>query len=70
MKKFTKGLAFALLLSVGFSVYAQKHVHGQGESYIVQEGSVLQVQFIIPAVDALGFEHQAANASQKKPLAY
>lgn len=68
MKKFTKGLAFALLLSVGFSVYAQKHVHGQGELHIVQEGSLLQVQFIIPAVDALGFEHQAANSSQKKTI--
>ncbi|MEG3758620.1 DUF2796 domain-containing protein [Pseudoalteromonas carrageenovora] len=68
MKTFTKGLSVALLLSMGFSAYAQKHVHGEGELLIAQEGNVLQMQFIIPAADALGFEHQAANSSDKNAI--
>jgi hypothetical protein len=68
MKKFTQGLVLALLFSIGFSAHAQEHVHGQGELLIAQEGSSLQMQFIIPAADALGFEHQATNSSQKKVI--
>ena len=67
MKTFKNGLSVALLLGLGFSAHAhaQKHVHGEGELLIAQEGNVLQMQFIIPAADALGFEHQAANPSDK-----
>ena len=70
MKTFTKGLSVALLLGMGFSAqaYAQKHVHGEGELLIAQEGNVLQMQFIIPAADALGFEHQTANSSDKNAI--
>ncbi len=69
MKTFTKGLSVALLLGLGFSAHAQKHVHGrEGELLIAQEGSLLQMQFIIPAADALGFEHQAANSSDKNAI--
>ena len=70
MKTFTKGLSVALLLGMGFSAqaHAQKHVHGEGELLIAQEGNVLQMQFIIPAADALGFEHQAANSSDKNAI--
>ena len=68
MKTFKKGLGVALLLGLGFSAHAQKHVHGEGELLIAQEGNVLQMQFIIPAADALGFEHQAANSSDKNAI--
>ncbi|MCQ8890382.1 DUF2796 domain-containing protein [Pseudoalteromonas carrageenovora] len=68
MKTFKKGLSVALLLGLGFSAHAQKHVHGEGELLIAQEGNVLQMQFIIPAADALGFEHQAANSSDKNAI--
>lgn len=68
MKTFTKGLSIALLVGLGFSAHAQKHVHGEGELLIAQEGSVLQMQFIIPAADALGFEHQAANSADKNAI--
>lgn len=68
MKVVTQGLSVALLLGLGFSAHAQKHVHGEGELLIAQEGNVLQMQFIIPAADALGFEHQAANSSDKNAI--
>ncbi|WP_024600364.1 ZrgA family zinc uptake protein [Pseudoalteromonas sp. TAE56] len=68
MKTFKKGLSVALLLGLGFSAHAQKHVHGEGELLIAQEGSLLQMQFIIPAADALGFEHQAASSSDKNAI--
>jgi len=70
MKVFTQGLSVALLLGLGFSAqaHAQKYVHGEGELLIAQEGNVLQMQFIIPAADALGFEHQAANLSDKHAI--
>jgi hypothetical protein len=68
MKVVTQGLSIALLVGMGFSAYAQKHVHGEGELLIAQEGNVLQMQFIIPAADALGFEHKAANSSDKNAI--
>jgi len=68
MKVVTQGLSIALLAGMGFSAYAQKHVHGEGELLIAQEGNVLQMQFIIPAADALGFEHQATNSSDKNAI--
>lgn len=68
MKTFTKGLSVALLLSMSFSAQAQKHVHGEGELLIAQEGGVLQMQFIIPAANALGFEHQVASSADKNTI--
>ncbi|WP_338364185.1 DUF2796 domain-containing protein [uncultured Pseudoalteromonas sp.] len=70
MKTFIKGLSIALLVGLGFSAHAHthKHVHGEGELLIAQEGSVLQMQFIIPAADALGFEHQAASSTDKTAI--
>jgi hypothetical protein len=41
MKVVTQGLSIALLLGLGFSAHAQKHVHGEGELLIAQEGNVL-----------------------------
>ncbi|KPZ62850.1 DUF2796 domain-containing protein [Pseudoalteromonas sp. P1-7a] len=68
MKTFTKGFTIALLLGLGFSANAQKHVHGEGELLIAQQGNVLQMQFIIPAADALGFEHQVASSTDKNAI--
>lgn len=64
MNKLTKNIAFTFMLSAGFLSYAQEHIHGQGSLYIVQKENELQLQFIIPAADALSFEHQATNSLQ------
>ncbi|MDO6566979.1 DUF2796 domain-containing protein [Alteromonas sp. 1_MG-2023] len=55
-----------LFFSLGLTVNAQQHVHGQGELLIVQEGSELNVQLVLPAADALGFEHEPETSEQHK----
>lgn len=57
-------LALLLFSSLGLMVKAQQHVHGQGELLISQEGSTLHLQLVLPAADALGFEHEPETTEQ------
>ncbi|QBF81699.1 DUF2796 domain-containing protein [Shewanella maritima] len=44
---------------------ADKHVHDQGEVFIINEGKQWNVQFNIPAINAFGFEHRAEDKQQQ-----
>lgn len=57
-------LVLVLLSYQGF-VQAQQHVHGQGSLFIIQDGEYWQMQFTLPASDALGFEHAAEDPKQQ-----
>ncbi|MBQ4829169.1 DUF2796 domain-containing protein [Alteromonas sp. MMG017] len=59
-------IAVSLLFfsSLGFAVNAQQHVHGQGELLVSQEGNMLHLQLVLPAADALGFEHEPETTEQ------
>ncbi|WP_172449367.1 ZrgA family zinc uptake protein [Bowmanella denitrificans] len=59
-------LRLALILSLSPSALAQQHTHGQGELQIAQDGERWHLQLILPAADALGFEHEAKTSEQKK----
>ena len=48
--------------------HAQPHVHGQGTLFVIQEGEYWQFQYILPAADALGFEHAPDTSEQKSIL--
>jgi hypothetical protein len=52
---------------VGFA-QSQEHVHGQGSVFIIQEGDQWQMQYVLPASDALGFEHVPENQQQRNAL--
>lgn len=44
------------------------HVHGQADLNLNVQGNFLSVEFAIPAMDALGFEHQPHTAAEKEKL--
>lgn len=58
------------LLFISTTSFAQKHVHGQGQLLIAQEGEQWQFEFILPAADILGFEHSPETQAQKEKLLY
>ena len=64
MKKPYLAVSLLFFSSVGFAVNAQQHVHGQGELLVSQEGSMLHLQLVLPAADALGFEHEPETTEQ------
>ncbi|MBQ4833614.1 DUF2796 domain-containing protein [Pseudoalteromonas sp. MMG010] len=66
MKKYTQGLCLSVLLSFGVS--AHTHTHGQGELLVAQDGHTLQMQFIIPADDALNVERTADSATKQEAI--
>lgn len=43
----------------------EAHVHGTAELFVVLEGTSLQIQLRSPAMNLLGFEHEAADAGQR-----
>ena len=54
-----------ILLSIACqNVLAQKHVHGQGQLLIAQDQQDWQFQFVLPAIDLLGFEHKPQSPQQ------
>ncbi|WP_414699402.1 ZrgA family zinc uptake protein [Paraglaciecola sp. 2405UD69-4] len=65
--KLNKTLICLLLSGMGVA-NAQEHVHGAGSAFIVQDGKKWQVQFILPAFDALGFEHSPETEQQHTRL--
>tara|TARA_B100001063_G_C16652434_1_gene496689 strand:+ start:299 stop:910 length:612 start_codon:yes stop_codon:yes gene_type:complete len=64
MKKPHIAVSLLFFSSLGFAVNAQQHVHGQGELLVSQEGNMLHLQLVLPAADALGFEHEPETAEQ------
>lgn len=62
--KFNLYLVGLLVFTISKVALAQGHVHGQGTVFIAQQGQQWQIQYIIPAADALGFEHQPENEQQ------
>jgi ABC-type nickel/cobalt efflux system permease component RcnA len=40
------------------------HVHGEAQLLIAQEGDILEIAFLSPAMNIVGFEHQPKNETQ------
>lgn len=68
MKKSCLQLTLLFLLSTGFSVVAQQHIHGQGQLLISQDEKQWHVQLSLPVADALGFEHEPETEEQQSAL--
>jgi hypothetical protein len=47
---------------------AAPHVHGEAELTIAMEADRVQVQFMAPASDVVGFEHSATSPEQQQTL--
>lgn len=63
-------VAFILLFFWGAAgAQANVHVHGQGQLLIAQDGQQWQLQFLLPAADIIGFEHEAQTLEEKQALA-
>ncbi|MBT2968422.1 MAG: hypothetical protein B6D72_08065 [gamma proteobacterium symbiont of Ctena orbiculata] len=46
----------------------EAHVHGEALLLIAIEGDALEIEFISPAMNLVGFEHQPANAQQEQAV--
>ena len=68
MNKSCIQLTLIFLMSMGFSVDAQEHIHGQGQLLVSQDGKEWHMELSIPAADALGFEHEPETEEQKNAL--
>lgn len=68
MKKTLQTLSLAAALFAAPGALAQAHVHDQGEILIMQQGSMWNIQFIIPAVNAFGFEHAPETKAQYQAM--
>jgi len=44
------------------------HIHGEAELLIAVEGSALEIEFLSPAMNIVGFEHQPANEAQSHAI--
>src|SRR5690606_13893652 len=44
------------------------HVHGQGTLAVAIEGNNVQMEFVAPGMDIVGFEHKADTARQKRAV--
>ena len=65
-----KSIYYSLLISAMMSVAAaeetrqvDKHEHGVGELNIAVEGSAINLEFMIPGADIVGFEYEAKSDS-------
>ncbi|MCY7293822.1 ZrgA family zinc uptake protein [Alteromonas sp. a30] len=59
---------FIGLCALGFAANAEMHVHGQGQLLLAQDGEKWQLEFILPAADVLGFEHEPETPEQVRQL--
>lgn len=57
-----------LLLGLAPTIYAHKHFHDKGEILISQQGTMWYIQFIIPAINAFGFEHLPNTKQHKQAI--
>ncbi len=46
----------------------EKHVHGEGQLNLAVDGSELQIELHIPAMNIVGFEHKPNNSKQKQAI--
>ncbi|MCP3869906.1 MAG: DUF2796 domain-containing protein [Gammaproteobacteria bacterium] len=44
------------------------HVHGEAQLLIALEGSTLEIEFLSPAMNIVGFEHQSTNEAQSHAI--
>jgi len=44
------------------------HVHGVGKLMIAEDGNQLEIQFVSPGMNIVGFEHLPSNAAQKAAI--
>ena len=65
-----KSIYYSLLMSAMMSVAAaeetrqvDKHEHGVGELNIAVEGNAIDLEFMIPGADIVGFEYEAKSDS-------
>lgn len=47
---------------------AQPHVHDKGAIFVMQQGNMWNIQFVMPAVNAFGFEHEPKTSTQKNKI--
>ncbi|MEP1445974.1 MAG: DUF2796 domain-containing protein [Paraglaciecola sp.] len=64
MNKYT--VLSVTLFALAFPTVAQQHVHGQGKMLIAQQDNTWHVQFVLPAINVLGFEHKPETQEQHK----
>ncbi len=46
----------------------EAHVHGEAQLLVALEGSTLEIEFLSPAMNIVGFEHQPANEAQSHAI--
>lgn len=46
----------------------EAHVHGEAALLIALDGSTLEIEFLSPAMNIVGFEHQPANEAQTRAV--
>ncbi len=78
MPKIKQGIFFLsiTLLAGSTQLYAaeheheehEAHVHGEAQLLIALEGSTLEIEFLSPAMNIVGFEHQPANEAQSHAI--
>lgn len=67
--KLISPIFFALYLFFqSASLHAARHVHGEAELTIAMEADRVQIQFMAPASDVVGFEHSATSPEQQQTL--
>ncbi len=61
-------LLFSVMSMLAIKVFAQAHIHGQGELLIAQEGTNWHISLVVPAGDILGFEHSPETEEQRQAI--
>ena len=56
---------FLFFVGISSNIHAMEHRHGVGKLLISQDESLWSVRLIIPAMDAVGFEHVPETPEQK-----
>ncbi|MES9868807.1 MAG: DUF2796 domain-containing protein, partial [Sedimenticola sp.] len=65
-------LALSLSAAIGASEHEHEqhevHVHGEATLLIALEGKALEIEFLSPAMNIVGFEHQPTNKAQHEAV--
>ncbi len=65
LKKSVLAMAAASVASAA-AIAGKAHVHGLSQLSVVSDGTLLQVEWISPAMDLVGFEYAAQSAEEKE----
>ncbi len=78
MSKIKQGILFPLIsLLAGSNLICaaehehekhEAHVHGEAQLLVALEDNTLEIEFLSPAMNILGFEHQPANEAQSHAI--